>query len=194
MLPFSGICFDAYGTLLEVRDDRRVTTRFSRQVAKRPGRSPLTVDITLQGALLERGVDAHLAQEIGQDAAIESASVAPLPGAMEAVAAARKAGLQVAIASNLSRDYAQPIRRWFPDITALQSFEIGFAKPDPGIYDAIRQILGPGRLLMVGDSRRCDHDGAIANGFDAVLIASNPVPNATTIQRIEHLPKALGWQ
>lgn len=196
MSKFDGIAFDCYGTLLEIQDDRRVTTRMRRQLAKRTilkGGSPLIDDISIRDALLMHGVESRIADEIGIDAAAEADSARPLTGAIEAVEAARSTGMTVVIVSNLSKDYAGAVARWFPDVPTVLSFKMGHAKPDREMFDEARRVLGGGRLLMVGDSRRCDHDGAIACGFSAVMIANKPVPETTSIPSVSALSASLGW-
>jgi FMN phosphatase YigB (HAD superfamily) len=193
---FAGVAFDCFGTLIEIRDDRRVTTRIRRQLAKRTrveGGAPLTDDVSIRDSLLMHGVERRIAEEIGADAAVEASSARPIRGAVEAVHAARSSGIAIAIVSNLSQDYSDVVSRWFPDVPSLLSFETGFAKPDPRMFEAARSQLGKGPLLMVGDSRRCDHHGAIACGFSAVLIASGPVPETTSIKSVAALARHLGW-
>jgi FMN phosphatase YigB (HAD superfamily) len=194
-VKYSGIAFDCYGTIVSIGDDRRVTRRLRRQLAGRPpitGASPMVDDVSILDALLMHGVDPVIAREIADDAGIEAASVRPLPGAVEALNAIRAAGADVALVSNLSREYARPLAELFPDIPTVLSFRMGCEKPDPAMFAEARRILGPGSLLMVGDSRRCDHDGAIASGFDAVLIAPGPVPGATTMPSVAALAEAMG--
>lgn len=196
MTSFAGVAFDCFGTLIKIRDDRRVTTRVRRQLAKRTrveGGAPLTDDVSIRDSLMMHGVERRIAEEIGADAAIEASSARPIREAVKAVHAARSSGLAVAIVSNLSQDYADVVSRWFPGVPSLLSFRTGFAEPDPRMFEAARTLLGEGPLLMVGDSRRCDHHEAIACGFSAVMIATGPVPETTSITSVSALSRHLGW-
>jgi HAD superfamily hydrolase (TIGR01509 family) len=49
------------------------------------------------------------------------------------------------------------------------SFEVGAAKPEPAIYEAVCHALGkrPRDVLFIGDSKRCDFDGPQAFGMQA---------------------------
>lgn len=168
----SGIVFDCYGTLVTIREDLAVTRRAMACMGRKPGPSPMIEDVGLGDALVARGVAADTARSIATDALIEAASATPLPGALEIIALARSSGIPVAIASNLSREYDVAIHRHFPSVPAILSFEMGALKPDSTMFSAARRALGDpeGRIVMIGDSLRCDHDGAIAAGFDAILI------------------------
>jgi len=167
----AGIAFDCYGTLLRIMDDRRVTRRFLDLARRTTVPSPMTENVGLRDALLKGGVEVGAADDIERDAHREAASAQPIEGVRDALRRLERIGMPFVIASNLSREYAEPISRHFPGVEAVLSFETGAAKPDAAMYDAVKAHLpARGRLLMIGDSRRCDYDGAIAQGFDAVLI------------------------
>ena len=52
---------------------------------------------------------------------------------------------------------------------AVDSYEVGAAKPDPAIYRAACDALGsrPRDVLFIGDSKRCDLHGPQAFGMQA---------------------------
>jgi HAD superfamily hydrolase (TIGR01549 family) len=175
----AGIAFDCYGTLLRLPRGLDVTRRYGRLAGGVAGPSPMTRNMPLEEALAARGIDAETAGAIGADAIAEAAGAEPMAGVMDALARLRNASIPFVIVSNLSREYAGPIARWFPGVPTVLSFEMGAAKPSPAMYEAARARLGvEGRMLMVGDSRRCDHDGARAAGFDAVLLSPTDVEGA----------------
>lgn len=168
----AGIAFDCYGTLLRLPPGLDVTRRFGRLAKGIHGPSPMTRDVSLEDALLAGGIDAATARRIGSDAVAEAAGAQPIDGVLDALMRLSAAGIPFAIVSNLSREYAAPIARWFPDVPTVLSFEIGAAKPSAIMYETARARLGvAGPMLMIGDSRRCDHDGARAAGFDAMLLS-----------------------
>ncbi|WP_417277422.1 HAD family hydrolase [Castellaniella sp.] len=62
------------------------------------------------------------------------------------------------------------VRRRLPGLDAyILSFEVGVAKPDPAIYEAVCAALGcsPCEALFIGDSRRSDDLGPRAFGMPA---------------------------
>lgn len=99
--------------------------------------------------------------------------VAPTLAELEA------AGCRVAIASNFdSRLHAvcdgfAPLRKI--DLRIISS-EIGWKKPSRGFFEALatRARCGPAEILMVGDDRDNDFEGARQAGLGAVLINRRP--------------------
>ena len=85
-------------------------------------------------------------------------------------------GLKLGIVSNLGRAAADlsfapaEIGQFFEVI--MVSWEVGFAKPSPVIYEqAVRKLaLPPENILHVGDSQELDVTGARAAGLNAVLL------------------------
>ncbi|WP_218583501.1 HAD family hydrolase, partial [Pseudomonas sp. CM27] len=85
-------------------------------------------------------------------------------------------GIKIAVCSNLAWDYCEKARLLLPGLDAYAlSSECGLMKPDPMIYRHVCSALGvqpgnpadtdPGRVLMVGDSRKCDEQGPRACGI-----------------------------
>jgi putative hydrolase of the HAD superfamily len=70
------------------------------------------------------------------------------------------------------------------------SSEIGWRKPAPQFFAALAQLVGlpPHRLLLVGDDRLNDYDGAQAAGLAAILVdRQGEHPTATCIARLSEL-------
>ncbi len=91
--------------------------------------------------------------------------------------------LPVGILTNGFREQQRGKLARFPDIArraavVVVSEEVGVAKPHPGVFElAIAQAsrhvgraLAPGEVLMIGDSRASDIDGAVAAGWQAVWV------------------------
>jgi putative hydrolase of the HAD superfamily len=84
-------------------------------------------------------------------------------------------GFRLGIASNFD-GRLHAIVRALPELAVSQrtfvSSEIGFSKPDPRFFAAVTAQLAarPEQILLVGDDRRNDFEGAIAAGWQAVLI------------------------
>ncbi|PZW47586.1 HAD family hydrolase [Pseudomonas sp. URMO17WK12:I2] len=104
----------------------------------------------------------------------ELASMTLYPDAHEAIALLQGTGIKVGLCSNLASGYGPAVRELLPGLDAYGfSYEIGAMKPNPIIYQSVCRDLGgqPGqqlggdRVVMIGDSIRCDRDGARAAGL-----------------------------
>jgi putative hydrolase of the HAD superfamily len=90
-------------------------------------------------------------------------------------------GILLGIASN----FDQRLRRVVAGFEELRpvaehliiSSEIGWRKPAPAFFTALCEhfCLPAERLLLVGDDRHNDYDGARAAGLQAILLDSNPL-------------------
>lgn len=84
-------------------------------------------------------------------------------------------GFELAIASNFD-SRLQGVARGLPPLAACSrtfvSSEVGFSKPDPRFFTAVQRELSvqPREILLVGDDRVNDYEGALAAGWQAVLI------------------------
>jgi len=113
----------------------------------------------------------------------ESISFRGLPGAVEALARLRSAGLVLACVSNWDVSLASQLRRagvaW-PFAEIVSSAEAGAAKPDPAVFASAlsRLRVEPARALHIGDGVP-DREGAAAAG-----LAFEPVPLATLPERL----------
>jgi putative hydrolase of the HAD superfamily len=80
------------------------------------------------------------------------------------------------------------ILEFFDSVTI--SSESGFAKPNPGIFEAAIRSMGmpASQILLVGDSLRDDVEAGIQAGLAAVLIDRfERYPSATHVHRIGSL-------
>lgn len=95
------------------------------------------------------------------------------PDVAEAVASLHAAGFRLAIASNFdSRLHAicNGLDELQPIDTRVISSLVGYRKPSERFYEALAESTGspPERILMVGDDRLSDVEGARAAGLQAV--------------------------
>ncbi len=87
-------------------------------------------------------------------------------GAADFLARASDAGMRLAIVSNIALDIRPALKRWgiasALDAVIL-SYEVGFVKPDPRIFQLAADSLGidPADCLMIGDSAHDDVGGAV---------------------------------
>lgn len=172
------IIFDAFGTLLEIKNRRSPYLEILRE-GRRQGRRPqaddsyhlMTHSLGLQEAADYFGIELspELLQRAKRNLEEELANISAFPDAIEAVALLQGAGLRLGVCSNLAQPYGASIRYHFPSLDAYGfSFEIGSVKPEPMIYQTTCKLLGvqagcgfggQARVMMIGDSQRCDRDG-----------------------------------
>lgn len=85
--------------------------------------------------------------------------------------------IPIAICSNLAFPYGAAIDLLLKDHQLLKvlSYETGFIKPEPGIYQAaINQLqLPPEDCLFVGDTLLADYDGPRAFGMRSFHLTRN---------------------
>ena len=174
------MCFDAFGTLVEIGDRRGAFVPLFR--ALEPGaRAALRHRLMREDravadwpAALGAEVPPGVVAEVAARVAAEVASVRLRPGMAAAWAALRGRGLRLGLCSNLAAPYGPAVLGALPgapEAVAL-SFELGAIKPEPAIYAHVlgRLDLTPERVLFVGDTPRADIDGPRAAGLRALHV------------------------
>lgn len=182
------VIFDAFGTLLRITEG----VHPYRQILKegiRQGRRPkpndahvlMTQNLGLQAAADFLGIwisSDHMA-DLQSLLDHELKSIQAFDDGLQAVALLQGAGVKVAVCSNLAAPYADPIHRWYPTLNAYGfSFEIGAVKPEALIYRRTCELLGltdcldfkTRQVSMIGDSSRCDREGACEVGIRGFLL------------------------
>ena len=89
----------------------------------------------------------------------ELASVRPYEDALRALESLKRAGLKVALCSNLATPYAIPAKLLLPEFDAYAwSFEVGAIKPEPAIYEHLLKRLDckGSSIAMIGDTLEAD--------------------------------------
>lgn len=180
------VCFDAFGTVVEITDKRRP---FQALLRSEPS-STLTVRALTQSVglrELSRGMATAEGEErLGEleaDLEAECASIR-LRAGMELVwATLRRAGLKIAICSNLAAPYEQALLAQLPAIpeALVLSFRAGLMKPQHEIYQMVCSQLGlrPSEVLFTGDSREADIVGPSDAGAFAMPIVEFEASYAT---------------
>jgi HAD superfamily hydrolase (TIGR01549 family) len=81
---------------------------------------------------------------------------------------------EIYLISNIATPYKQcfyglGLDRWIKE--PVFSCDVGFKKPSSEIYQIIieKSGLNPGRLLMIGDSQKCDYLGPRSLGIQSIL-------------------------
>ncbi len=174
------VCFDAFGTLVEITD---------RQQAFRPLFKALTPDkrrelkyrlmredrpFTDWPKALGVEVDPYALLDVLNRQLGEMLSVEMRPGLADIWARLRAKGLRLAVCSNLTSDYVQTLQGKLPDRPDVEvlSCKVGAIKPESTIYAAVLDGLcvAPDRVLFVGDTPRADIEGPRAAGMKAIHV------------------------
>ncbi len=177
------VIFDVFGTLIRIQEKRNPHLQLLRH-ARRQGVSPcadhlqmfMTRELDWREAADALGIRAGYVKLHGLSRMLqeELESMTLYEDAVKAIALLQGAGVKVGLCSNLASGYGPTVRQLLPGLDAYGfSYEIGAMKPNPIIYQSVCRDLGvqPGqqlwrdRVVMVGDSIRCDRDGARAAGI-----------------------------
>lgn len=171
------ICFDLFGTLIEITDRRRPFAHLKRKMTPEKAlkfrRLAMTTEMMLAEIDAEVRGGATVTDFVVAQAAIarEVASVRIRPGVAKMLAALP---IRYGVCSNLSADYAGALDR-FPEISPafrVLSCFVGCMKPDRRIYELVLEAAGvpAARILFVGDTPAADLEGPIRAGMRAVHI------------------------
>lgn len=164
---FSGtikaVCFDAFGTVVEIADKRRPYQALLRhERSEMLGAMALTQPIGLRelSKQMARPVSEKLLARLEADVAAECASTRVRPGIERIWADLRRAGFKIAICSNLAQPYESALLEKLPgqpDALVL-SFRSGLMKPQQQIYRLVCRELGlqPSEVLFCGDDLEAD--------------------------------------
>lgn len=157
------VCFDGFGTVVEIVDKRRPFHTLLRDEASGTlAVRAITHPIDLRALSQEM---AHPAAEddlarLEADIEAECASTRLRPGVDQIWSALRRAGLKIAICSNLARPYERALIDQLPDSpdALVLSFRAGMMKPQQQIYQLVcRELrLQPSEVLFTGDDLEAD--------------------------------------
>lgn len=179
----AAVIFDVFGTVISIEDRRNPHLQLLR-LGREQGRWPAPDDVRMimthglgweeLARCLHIPVSDEQLQHLAEELEAELSSLTVYPDAAQAIALLQSAGVKVGLCSNLASRYGPKVRELCPELDAYAfSYELGVMKPDPCIYQAVCRDLGvePGqqlggeRVVMIGDSIRCDRDGARAGGI-----------------------------
>ncbi|MDD1507714.1 HAD family hydrolase [Pseudomonas sp. CNPSo 3701] len=179
----TAVIFDVFGTVISIEDRRNPhlqLLRLGREHGRRPrpGDMQMIMTYELGWEELARCLDIRVSHEqlqhLAEELEAEVSSMQVCSDAAQAIALLQSAGVKVGLCSNLASGYGPAVRELLPGLDAYGfSYEIGAMKPNPIIYHSVCRDLGvqPGqqllgnRVVMIGDSIKCDRDGARAAGI-----------------------------
>lgn len=153
--------FDAFGTVVRIGHRTNPYRQLLREGIKQ-GRRPhpgdahliMTLNLDLRGVAEHLGIQPSQSRmdEIETDLKAELDSIEAYPDAIQAIAMLQERGVALGICSNLAKTYGAAMKRLFPGMDAYAfSFEVGAAKLDPRIYQALLENIGakPGQSAGV---------------------------------------------
>ena len=188
LLGVSAIAFDVYGTLAQIRKPLRPYRRFLHALGLSDLELAFASSILLTRPIgfrelaetLSRDPNERLIASVERDVVTEVESIELFEDTVNVLQSLRSRGVKLATISNLAMPYAEPARRLPAPIyfeAAIWSFEVGEMKPSPSIYWAALDKLGvdPSQVLMVGDCRVEDVNGARRAGLRAVHLERSGV-------------------
>lgn len=176
-MPVTTAIFDAFGTLLQIREGTHPYRRILKlgiEQGRRPNANDAEVLMSAPMDLRETAdffgirVEPDLMDQLEADLYNELASIEAYHDGIAAVAALQGAGIKVVVCSNLAKPYASAIKRLYPTLDGYSlSFSVGAIKPSSEIYKHAMQSVHalPNEAWMIGDSKRCDCDGPIELGM-----------------------------
>lgn len=177
--PINAVCFDAFGTLVEITDKRRpFRVMLSEGTKGRRATDALTSPLGLRDIARDLAIEIGEARlsELEGDLAAECQSIRLRPGIETIWASLRRAGLRIGVCSNLALPYAKPLLAVVPGIpdALVLSFEVGLVKPQPEIFYLVCEqlSLSAEQIMFVGDTPEADVLGPQAVGMHAMTISS----------------------
>lgn len=174
------VCFDCYGTLVEIGDKCRPYRRLLKGLPTLK-RAELRHRLMREDratadwpAALNLHVPNDVMAQLETDIAVECASVQLRPFLDEIWRKLRSAGLKIALCSNAASPYGSVAKDCLPDAPdlAIFSYAVGAIKPEPEIYAAVSDGLGlrAAHILFTGDTMLADVDGPKNYGFQSCHI------------------------
>ena len=175
------ICFDAFGTLVEIAVKRNAIRTLYRALTLEK-RNEFKARLMREDRELKdwpealgTKVPAFVLEAAQQAVTQEAASVVMRSGMTEVWHEIQSEGLKTAICSNLATPFGSGVRLALPSPAhaTVFSYEIGGIKPEPAIYECVTDQLGlpASKVLFVGDTRRTDIDGPRAFGFAVMHVS-----------------------
>lgn len=192
-MPVTTAIFDAFGTLLQIREGThpyRKIFRLGIEQGRRPKADDAEVlmsapiDLKEAADLFGIRVERACMEQLEADLQDELASIEAYADGIASVAALQAAGIKVVVCSNLAKPYASAIKRIYPTLDGYSfSFSVGAIKPSSRIYEhATRSVRAlPHEAWMVGDSKRCDCDGPTTFGMRGFYLAREGGGSYTTL-------------
>ena len=206
----SAVILDAFGTIVRIARRTNPYAALLRE-GRRQGLvlNPDSTHVVMTANLSFDQIADHLGIELSSSKRVEMqdalgqelASIEPYPDALEGIDRLQEAGVVIGICSNLAQPYGPVIRKIFPRVQLhALSYELGLMKPNPSIYLAICREMGleiqhvkpetdpaRSRVVMIGDSRKCDRDGPTAVGIQGYHLDRSGMGQISDLMQFAHM-------
>lgn len=176
MAKIRAVCFDAFGTVVEITDRRQTFKHIlNNPYPDLPVRA-MTRPVGIRDLAQQLDPKPQEAEILQWEAAIEAecASIRLRPRMKAIWNELRKARLQIAVCSNLAAPYAGPMIQALPASPdgLVLSYRVGLMKPHRDIYSIVALQLGLklSQILFVGDRLEEDVLGPIDAGAAAMPV------------------------
>ncbi|WP_187640168.1 HAD family hydrolase [Bosea sp. F3-2] len=176
MTTIRAVCFDAFGTVVEITDRRNPFKIVSEHQYHQIALWAMTRPIGIRHLANQLDIRLSEAEILHWQAEVEAecASVKLRPKMRSIWNALKQARLKIAVCSNLAAPYAQPLMEALPATpdSLVMSFQFGLMKPHKDIYSIVASQLGLrlSQILFVGDRLEDDIVGPTAAGASAMPI------------------------
>lgn len=194
------VIFDLYGTLVKYgvmhhpfRELLKWAREHGRQVREDDARQLMTVNADLYQLALHLGIQAPDDLLTRLQIAIEEelASLTLFEDVIPTLMRLQSLCIPIAICSNLAQPYGAVVDRLLPQFELMKflSYEVGFIKPDPEIYQKIifESECKSESCLFIGDTFIADYDGPIKNGFQARHLIRDQKSYGHTIRSLSEI-------
>ena len=191
------VIFDLFGTLIkfgEMHHPFRSLMKWARENGRAPhqddARSLMTTNLSVNELAHSMGINAPetLLKRIVDDIEVELNSLQLYNDVTPVFDQLTNQDISIAICSNLAKPYGRAIELLPPNISYLRcmSYEVGFIKPDPEIYQWILDKKGvdASQCLFVGDTLLADYDGPLGSGMNAYHLIRGAAPQSGKIKSL----------
>lgn len=197
------VVFDLYGTLIrfgsKLHPFRKIflwAREHSRKPAPDDARKLMTLNMDPERLLATMGIypPGEMLEQLHLDIEQELNSLTLFEDTIPVIESLSKSGVAIAICSNLAQPYGKAIDKLLPrsDIIMCLSYQVGFIKPEKGIYEWLTYTSGisPEQTLFIGDTYLADYKGPKQFGFEALHLSRGQPPAR---ERISGLKEILGF-
>lgn len=174
------VVFDLFGTLIRygvMHHPFRQLLKWAKDNGRKPKSDDARTLMTIYGDVPELadalGIHApdSLIKQVQSHIQEELESLTLFDDVIPTLSALQSRNIPFAICSNLARPYGEAIDLLLGEYSFIRSlsYEVGFIKPEPGIYQAVvgQALVPPEKCLFVGDTLLADYDGPRQFGMGA---------------------------
>mgnify|MGYP002382010874 CR=1 FL=1 len=199
------VIFDLFGTLVQYGVQHhpfRRLLKWARENGRQPkaddARTLMTINTDIPNLVASLGINAPhtLIEQIEKDIQEELNSLSLFADVRPTLSGLTERGISFAICSNLAAPYGWVVEQLLGDYRFIRclSYEIGFIKPEIGIYQFLitESGLTPENCIFIGDTFIADYQAPIAFGMNARhLVRDNSRSDNFTITSLSEISALL---